>query len=216
MVDRAEEQSKNLPEGANNDNSDERFLHEQYGDTSYNEIREYLKEELERLQESKKMYVSDIAEAKESKGENMEVDSLTGNKRKESSTEDTNSSKRQKPSNNDDSSGPSAPSGSSGPSAPSGSSGPSVPSGSSGPSAPSGPSEGSSSAPTNYSVGGDGGIPTSGSNYTDSSNDSENDSSNDNNNGGSKFYKINVLIFVLIFMLKGLSEVLDILFNNFL
>nr|AYE67545.1 hypothetical protein [Annulohypoxylon stygium] len=202
-----EERAKNLSEGANKDNSDEEPSPEDSKIMSPNEYREYLKDEIERLQDGKKLYVSDIAEAKESKGENMEVDSLTGNKRKESSTEDTKSStedtksstedtkssKRQKSSNNDDSSGPSAPSGSSGPSAPSG-----------------------PSASTGSSVGGDGGIP-SGSNYTeDSSYDSENDSSNHNNNGGSKFFKIDVLILVLIFMLKGLSEVLDILFNNFL
>lgn len=85
--------------------------------------------------------------------------------------------------------------------------------------------EGGGSGPSNRGTGsnggngtgnGNGGTPTSGSNYTDSSYESENDSGNENNNGGSNFSKLDVLLLVLIYILKGLSEVLDLLFNNFL
>jgi hypothetical protein len=97
----------------NKDNEYEKFLTEHYGDESYNNIRAHLKDELERLEEAKKNYKAEIAEA-ESSEDDMEVDSLTENKRKESATEDTNPSKRKKSSNNDDdSSGPSAPFGTS-------------------------------------------------------------------------------------------------------
>lgn len=106
-VDRAEK-------SANKDNEDEKFLSKHYGNESYDYIREYLNEEKERLIQGKKDYKAEIAEARSSK-DHMEVDSLTENKRKESTIEDTNPSKRKK-SWNDDSSGPS------GPSAPSGSS----------------------------------------------------------------------------------------------
>lgn len=74
----------------------------------------------------------------------------------------------------------------------------------------SGPSNrGTGSNGGNGTGNGNGGTPTSGSNYTDSSYESENDSGNENNNGGSNFSKLDVLLLVLIYILKGLSEVLE-------
>ena len=55
LVDRAEKQSENLPEGANNNDSDERFLTEHFGNSSYKSIKYHLEDELERLKDSKKM-----------------------------------------------------------------------------------------------------------------------------------------------------------------
>jgi len=130
-VDKAEELDKRLPESAKDLNSHANNLKERYGEMSNNDIREYLLEELERLQEGKTNYRDDIREAKiakDAKGDIMEVDNLTGNKREALSTEeDSNSSKRHKSSNNDDSSGSSGPSVPSGP-FPSGPSGPPSPS----------------------------------------------------------------------------------------
>ena len=120
-VDKAEKLAKKLPESAKNLNSHDKFLKDRYPGMSHDEIREYLRDELDRLQDGKKEYVSDISQVKESRGDTMNVDSPIGNKRNESCTEDTNPSKRKKSSNNDDSSGSSGSSGSSAPSAPSGS-----------------------------------------------------------------------------------------------
>lgn len=81
---------------------------------SHGEIREYLNDELKRLQYDKKEYVSKISQAKEYRSDTVEVDRPIGNKRNELSTEDINPSKRRKSSSDDDSSGPSAPSAPSG------------------------------------------------------------------------------------------------------
>lgn len=116
-VDKAEKLAKKLPESARNLNSHDKIFKKNYPSMSHGEIREYLNDELKRLQDDKKEYVSKISQAKESKSDTVEVDGPIGNKRNELSTEDTNPSKRRKSSNDDDSSG------SSGPSAPSASSG---------------------------------------------------------------------------------------------
>lgn len=119
IVKRAKELAENNLDDTVNYNSDEEYLNKHFPeDWSYDYIMDHLEEEEERLKEGKKEYVSEISQARESKGDTMEVDSPTGNKRKESSTEDTNSSKRQKSSNNDESSGSSGPSAPSAPSAP--------------------------------------------------------------------------------------------------
>ena len=103
-----------VEQGADKNHEFEKYLKERYkAYPNLEDLRVYLDDELERLEIGKKDYKSEIAEARLLDKDDMEVDSLTENKRKESSIEDTNPSKRKKYSNNDDSSGPSAPFGSS-------------------------------------------------------------------------------------------------------
>ena len=136
-INKAKKLAKKLPESAKNLNRHENFIKNKYPNWRREELKEYLLDERKRLRVDKKEYESKILQAKESIGDTQEsssdtqesigdtkVDSLMGNKRKESPIEDTNpnSTKRKKSSNNDDdddSSGSSGPtsdsSGSSGP-----------------------------------------------------------------------------------------------------
>lgn len=111
QIDKANKLDKKLPESAKNFNSHNNFINDKYPNWDRRDLREYLVDEQERLLRDKKEYESKISQAKESKGD-TKVDSLMGNKRKESSIEDRdpNRIKRKKSSNNDDSSGFSGPS----------------------------------------------------------------------------------------------------------
>ena len=136
-IDKADKLAERLPESVKHLNSHENFINEKYPKWRREDIREYLVDELKRLRGDRKEYESKISQAEESIGDTKEsigdakesisgtkesvgdtkVDSLMGNKRKESPIEDTNPNrtKRKKSSNDDDSSGSSGPSATAGP-----------------------------------------------------------------------------------------------------
>lgn len=120
-VDKSEKLDQKLPESAKDKNSYANNLKKSYSDWSNEDIRRYVKSEIERLTEDKEYYESRIREAiydkkyyessireeaiddKNAKADTMKVDNPTGNKREasSSSTEDSNSPKRHKSSKND-------------------------------------------------------------------------------------------------------------------